>query len=245
MAETVTERVISVIGTAAAVVETQAPVEEVLKKETSALEVRANTTPVTTDAEYQEAAEFGKMLKAKAAEVTGFFRPMKDAAHKTHKEICDREKLMLEPLSNAERIVKQSMGAYLVEKERKRKEAEEAARRAAEAEANRRLAEAIALEEQGRKEEAAVAIQEAEIIDTASSTLSVGAAATKVSGVSARKDWEIVKIDEGSVPINFSGVELRPVDKAAVTRLIRASKGSIKIPGVTYREVASMSFSGR
>ena len=42
----------------------------------------------------------------------------------------------------------------------------------------------------------------------------------------------------------LAGIELRPVDQAAVMRLIRASKGQIEIPGITYRQVAKMSFRG-
>ena len=69
--------------------------------------------------------------------------------------------------------------------------------------------------------------------------------ASKARGVSSSKDWEIVKIDDKEVPLAINGAMLRPVDKAAVMRLIRATKGSITIPGVTYREVAKMSFSRR
>ncbi len=243
MPETVTEKVISVIGVVNE--PTAAPKEEALQKQTSALEVRAAQMPVTSDDEYQSAAEFGKMLKAKANEVVDFFKPMKDAAYKSHKEICDREKAMLAPLAQAEKIVKQAMGGYAAEQERKRREAEVAARKAAEEEANRRLAEAIALEEQGKKAEATTAIEEAEIIDNAAGTLNVAVSTPKVKGVSTKRDWELVGIDAATVPISFSGIELRPVDKAAIMRLIRASKGSIKIPGVTYKEIASMSFSGR
>ena len=73
----------------------------------------------------------------------------------------------------------------------------------------------------------------------------VPAAATpKVSGVSTSKDWEIVEIDPKAVPLAVAGIELRPVDQAAVMRLIRASKGQIEIPGITYRQVAKMSFRG-
>lgn len=66
----------------------------------------------------------------------------------------------------------------------------------------------------------------------------------KVSGVSTSKDWEIVEIDPKAVPLAVAGIELRPVDQAAVMRLIRASKGQIEIPGITYRQVAKMSFRG-
>lgn len=244
MPEIVSERVISVIGNTATV-ESKPPVEEALKQETSLLEIQAEGTLVTNDEEYQSAAEFGRAIKAKANEITAFFKPMKDAAHKAHKEVCEREKKMLEPLAKAEKLVKQAMGAYVTEQERKRKEAEEAARRAAAAEAERKLADAISLEEQGREDEAAAAIEEAEVIDTVGSSLTISAAPPKVKGVTAKRDYEIVGVDGAKVPINFAGIELRPVDTAAVMRLIRASKGSIQIPGITYRETTNMSFSGR
>ena len=236
MPEIISERVISVIGNTATV-ESKPPAEETLKQETSLLEIQAEGTFVTNDEEYQSAAEFGRAIKAKANEITAFFKPMKD--------VCEREKKMLEPLAKAEKLVKQAMGAYVTEQERKRKEVEEAARRAAAAEAERKLADAISLEEQGRKDEAAVAIEEAEVIDTVGSSLTISAAPPKVKGVTAKKDYEIVSVDGAKVPINFAGIELRPVDTAAVMRLIRASKGSIQIPGITYRETTNMSFSGR
>ena len=244
MPEIVSERVISVIGNTATV-ESKPPAEEALKQETSLLEIQAEGTLVTNDEEYQSAAEFGRAIKAKANEITAFFKPMKDAAHKAHKEVCEREKKMLEPLAKAEKLVKQAMGAYVTEQERKRKEAEEADRRAAAAEAERKLADAISLEEQGREDEAAAAIEEAEVIDTVGSSLTISAAPPKVKGVTAKRDYEIVGVDGAKVPINFAGIELRPVDTAAVMRLIRASKGSIQIPGITYRETTNMSFSGR
>jgi len=244
MPEIVSERVISVIGNTATV-ESKPPAEEALKQETSLLEIQAEGTLVTNDEEYQSAAEFGRAIKAKANEITAFFKPMKDAAHKAHKEVCEREKKMLEPLAKAEKLVKQAMGAYVTEQERKHKEAEEAARRAAAAEAERKLADAISLEEQGREDEAAAAIEEAEVIDTVGSSLTISAAPPKVKGVTAKRDYEIVGVDGAKVPINFAGIELRPVDTAAVMRLIRASKGSIQIPGITYRETTNMSFSGR
>lgn len=244
MPEIVSERVISVIGNTATV-ESKPPAEEALKQETSLLEIQAEGTLVTNDEEYQSAAEFGRAIKAKANEITAFFKPMKDAAHKAHKEVCEREKKMLEPLAKAEKLVKQAMGAYVTEQERKHKEAEEAARRAAAAEAERKLADAISLEEQGREDEAAAAIEEAEVIDTVGSSLTISAAPPKVKGVTAKRDYEIVGVDGAKVPINFAGIELRPVDTAAVMRLIRASKDSIQIPGITYRETTNMSFSGR
>ena len=96
------------------------------------------------------------------------------------------------------------------------------------------------LENQGRKEDAAAAIEEAEIIDSA--TVAVPLAPTKnVKGVSSSKDWELVSVNESKVPIDVAGTIIRPVDTGAIMRLIRASKGTIQIPGVSYKEVVKMS----
>ena len=216
--------------------------EQQLTQEVTDIEFRAESFVIQTPEDYEAAGEFGKLLKRKAAEVTGFFKPMKDSAYQAHKAVCDREKAMLTPLKNAEKIVKKTMGDYLMEQERIRREAEEAARRAAEEERERKLKEAMALEAAGDKEGAEAAVEEAVVMDEATGYSVPAPVKPKVSGVSTSKDWEITSIDTAKVPVNFSGMELRPVDQAAVMRLIRASKGSIAIPGIAYREVAKMSF---
>lgn len=216
--------------------------EQQLTQEVTDIEFRAESFVIQTPEDYEAAGEFGKLLKRKAAEVTGFFKPMKDSAYQAHKAVCDREKAMLTPLKNAEKIVKKTMGDYLMEQERIRREAEEAARRAAEEERERKLKEAMALEAAGDKEGAEAAVEEAVVMDEATGYSVPAPVKPKVSGVSTSKDWEITNIDTAKVPVNFSGMELRPVDQEAVIRLIRASKGSIAIPGIAYREVAKMSF---
>ena len=208
--------------------------EQQLSRDVTDIEFQAESLVIQTDEDYAFAGEFGKMLKKKASQVTTFFKPMKDSAYQAHKAVCDREKAMLTPLRNAEKTVKQVMSAYIAEQER-----------AAEAERERKIQEAATLEAAGDADGAEAAFEEAAIMDDAASYAVVPAAATpKVSGVSTSKDWEIVEIDPKAVPLAVAGIELRPVDQAAVMRLIRASKGQIEIPGITYRQVAKMSFRG-
>ena len=120
--------------------------EQQLNREVTDIEFQAESMVILSDEDYTAAGEFGRLLKQKAAEVTSFFKPMKDSAHQAHKAICDREKTMLKPLKNAEAVVKKAMSDYFTEQERKRQEAEAAARRAAEAERERKLQEAAELE---------------------------------------------------------------------------------------------------
>ena len=132
--------------------------EQQLSRDVTDIEFQAESLVIQTDEDYAFAGEFGKMLKKKASQVTTFFKPMKDSAYQAHKAVCDREKAMLTPLRNAEKTVKQVMSAYIAEQERKRREAEEAARRAAEAERERKIQEAATLEAAGDADGAEAAI---------------------------------------------------------------------------------------
>lgn len=216
--------------------------EKALTEQVTAVEQKAYDFIIETDEDYKDAAEFGRLLKQKSAEVKEFFKPMKEQAHNAHKAICNRESAMLKPLSNAEKIIKDSMSRYYQEQERKRREAEEAARRAAAEEAERKLREAAEAEAAGKAEEAEAAMNEAIIMDEAKNSVAVTRQAPSAAGTSTRKDWRIKTIDPAKVPVSFSGVEIRPVDQAAVMRLIRASKGTIEIPGIVYEETTQMSF---
>ena len=142
--------------------------EQQLSRDVTDIEFQAESLVIQSDEDYAFAGEFGKMLKKKASQVTTFFKPMKDSAYQAHKAVCDREKAMLTPLRNAEKTVKQVMSAYIAEQERKRREAEEAARRAAEAERERKIQEAATLEAAGDADGAEAAFEEAAIMDGAS-----------------------------------------------------------------------------
>jgi len=226
----------------ATVPDTTQATEKDLGRQVTDIEVRAETMVIATDNDYKMAGEFGCALKQKASEVTAFFKPMKDSAYQAHRAVCDREKAMLTPLKNAEQALKKAMGVYAMKKEQEAREQEEARRRAAQAEADRKLQEAIDMEQAGDVAGASAAMMEAEIMDNASRFTGSGAVAPKASGVSSSRDWEIVDINSKVVPLAINGIEIRPVDKAAVMRLIRASKGQIQIPGIVYKEVKKMSF---
>lgn len=216
--------------------------EKALTEEITSIEQHAETFIVETEDDYRMACDFGRALKNKSAEVKAFFKPMKDSAYQAHKAVCDRENAMLKPLVNAEKIIKAACTGYLREQERKRKEAEEAARRAIEAERERMLKEAAEAEAAGNAAKAEEALQEAIIMDDAKNVSMAPAATPKVEGTSVKKDWEISFINAAEVPDQFNGVVLKKVDEAAILKLIRATKGTIQIPGVKYRETASMAF---
>lgn len=232
----VTEAVVAKIETPTELVK-----EEEIQQNVSMVEVRAKAMTITSNEDYEKAAEFGQQIKAQAKVVTDFFKPMKDNAYKAHKAVCDREKTMLKPLQEAEKILKKSIAAYQKEQEQKKRELEEKMRLVAEAEKEKKLNEAAALEEEGNQEAAETALMEAQMVETVAASAAVVMDTPKAKGVSSSKDWEIESIDHQKVPVMFSGMEIRPVDEKAVMRLIRASKGSIRIPGITYKETIKVS----
>lgn len=234
------ENVVAVIGE-----EVQTENELELSNENQTISTKAQSLVVKTPEDYEGAAEFAKELKKQANKVVAFFKPMKEAANRAHQQVCDREKQMLKPLTAAQSEVKTAMGAYLQEQERIRREQEEAARKLAEEEAQKKLEEAAKAESAGDTEAAKAAFMDAEIIDTAGASMVVQSTAPKVKGISTSKDWEITGIDSVMVPSIVAGMEIRPVDKAAVMRLIRATKGQITIPGIQYKEITKLSVSGR
>ena len=214
--------------------------EDELTQSISLVEAEANAVVVTNDTEYQEAAAFGRMLKTKAAEVTEFFKPLKDAAHKTHKQICDREKAMLKPISAAEKAVKAAMGKYAMEKQEKQQRLEEQLRQMAQAESDKLLAKAAELEDAGNAQMANAMLANAQMADASSRSISLERNIPKTKGVSTTTDWQIVAIDEAQVPADVAGYVIRPVDEAAVLRLIRASKGKVNIPGIKYQAITKI-----
>jgi hypothetical protein len=176
-----------------------------------------------------------------AGEVADYFKPLKESAHRLHKDICEREKVLLAPLNRAEATLKRTMGDFAFRKELERRAAEEEARRLAQEEADRKLEEAVKAEESGDGEAADAAMVDAQMADNMSRNVFVIVEPPKAEGVSQSKDWEITDINESRVPVELLGTLLRPVDERAVLRLIRASKGRIQIPGVNYKETVKTS----
>ena len=80
------ESVVAVMPSSTA--QTDAEIE--MSKGISVVEEQAKGIVIETQEDYAQAAEMGKLIKQKAAEITDFFAPMKKAAHDTHKNICDR-----------------------------------------------------------------------------------------------------------------------------------------------------------
>ena len=217
--------------------------EKELAREVSRYERQASEMMVTDDVTYKEAGEALRHLKTLQKKVTEYWEPMRKSTYAAYKAVTDHKKEMITPLEKAEKIIKKKIGTYLksLEEERLRKEAE--FRRLAQEEAERKLAEAVEAERAGDIVGAEAAIAEAEVMDSMTIHLPT-AEKPKVEGVSTKKSWTLEGItvtDPEKVPTEIMGAVIRPVDLKAVLALIKATNGTIQIPGITYEATITTS----
>ena len=186
---------------------------------------QAESLTVATDQHLEEGAGFLKGLKAIRKEIASTFDPIARKLHEAHKEVVAQKKRHSEPVEQAERIVKKKIGGYLADKERRRREEEaeiqEVARKQQE---ERRQEEALALEKAGKNKEAE-ALVEAPVVAPA---IVIPQTTTKVEGISKlRKIWRFRVMDASLVPNDY-----KVVDEVKLGQVVRATKGTLEIPGV-------------
>lgn len=195
-------------------------IEKKIEEEVLVISNQTKDVVIKTEEDYIGATEMLKQIKSKSKEVESFFKEIKDNAYASWKAICNKEKLHLEPLSDAEKVLKSAMVGYQqkLDIERKRLEEEE----------NKKRAKEVAkLEKQGKSEEAELlSSQTVELVETT----------YKVSGVSYQVDYEVIVKDETKVPVSLNGIVLRPIDLSVVKKLAKDSKGKVLIEGIEIKE---------
>ena len=202
-----------------------------VKQQATTLEQQAQDYQIATNDDYEQGAEFLKRVKGTEKEVKSYWKPAKDAAAKAHKEICQKEKAMLSICESAEKVLKTKMLAYSQKVEADRRAAEEAARKAAQEESDRLLAEAAKAEKSGDSASATVNMAMAEQMENVKPAVQV--AAPKVQGVSTKKVWKVRVNDEKAVPAYANGICIRPIDERALLQL-RKLNPNVEIPGCEF-----------
>lgn len=215
--------------------------KETIGRELTALETRALNMTVNSDADYAAAGAVLKEVKALANKVKEYWEPLRVSAKKAYDDVLAKKKEMTDPLDKTEKVLKAEMAGYTKRKELERKLLEEAQRKMAQEEAEKRLREAVDAESNGDVVSAEMAYAEAEVYDNLSGTITVAKEKVKADGVSVRKTFKIKSVDPSRVPVNFNGVCIRPVDEKAVLALIKAADGNIKIDGIEFEEDAVIS----
>lgn len=185
--------------------------------------------------DYEQAGKFLLEIKNRVKKIKDYWAPTKAAAKAAHQAVVDREKEMLLPLNDAERIIKASMTNYQLAVEKARREAEEAAKKRQREEANRLLEQAVAAHDSGDDHSAAIGMAMAEMVEEMQPA--PVAEAPKASGTSVSKTWKARVVDETAVPAySDTGVELRSINMAVLNSIARMTRGTAKIPGVVFFE---------
>lgn len=159
--------------------------DQVLEQTAITVRDEAARILIKDQASYDLAAEKFRSVSALEKQIKDYHKPLKDKAHAAHKAICDAENGMLKPVTEAKRILSQSIGAWDDEQERIRiaeqRRLEEEARKRAEEEA---ISSAIEVEAEGGDAE------EIEmILSTPAPTSRVLAPPTYSRSVATSKRW--------------------------------------------------------
>lgn len=191
---------------------------------------------VVDESTYIAAGEFGMRLKAAEKRVVDFFKPLKDAAYKLHKEICGRETTALQPIRTTLAAIDASAGTWRKEQDRKRREEEarlqDEARKAEDA---RRLAEAASLEAAGHAQAAAIVLEQA--VQAPAPSVVLQDTTPEIAGQSFVKVWKWRPIGgDRAAAIRLVPREWLDLNDAAITGAVKHSKGMLRIPGIEIYE---------
>lgn len=214
---------------------------EALSEEVSVYEQKADAIVIVSNADLEHADEYLANIVRLKKQVSSYWEALVKPAYKSWRNLKDAENEMLNPLKIAEETVKAKMADYN-DRVRAAMERKNAAIKAdAQKEVDRKLEEAIAMEEAGDDAGAAYAMVEAETASEIADNGSLVFQKPKAKHSSFTKTWVIESIDESMVPVDINGAVIRPVDEKAVMALIKATKGKIAIPGIKYKETVTVS----
>lgn len=214
-----------------------------LQQETNLAIIKASKLAITNNQDFELAGAMLVELKTYAKRVEEYWAEPKKTAYATWKDICTKEKAVLDPLSKAEKTIKDKMGQYQRQQEAKERAIREELERRQREEAERLMKEAEEKEAAGDMLGADLALAQAEMVETSSPVVVIQQAAA--TGISSRKVWKARVTDESQVPVEVAGITIRPVDLSALNNLAKATKGKAKIPGVEFYEDIVMSARGR
>lgn len=238
---------------------TLVPAADAVAKRGAEIRAAADRCIITDDDVFAKAGAFLTTIKDVRRQIDATFDGPIAAAYASHKAIVAAKRAHADPVDEAERIVKQKMGAYRQKQEDEARErqrvAEEAARKVAE-EARRvaeaaarkaaeeaRAAEVARLKAEGDKKAAAAAARAAiyvppVVVAPPAPVVVPHVAPATAAGVSFRERWTASVADfpalvravaDGKAPIAL----LAP-DMSALNRHATAYKATAPIPGVVF-----------
>lgn len=199
------------------------------------LEIDAGQLKITTPEAFTFAGSKLAEVKARAKTLDELRREATRPLDQAKKKIMDWFREPQDRLMRAEAAIKRAMSDYSAEQDRIRRaeqaRLEERARRERERLEKRAAAAAAA----GKEEKAAELEQQAAVVVAPI----VQTAAPKVEGVSFREVWKFEVTNPALVPLDY-----QMPDEQKIGSVVRATKGSVQIPGVrvwSEKQVAARS----
>ena len=206
-----------------------------LQQETNLAIVKASELAILDNKGYELAGAMLVELKTYAKRVEEYWEQPKKSAHKAWKDICAKEKTMLDPLEKAEKTIKTKMGEYQRQQEAKERAIREELKRRQREEAERLLREAEEKEAAGDILGADLALAQAELMEQSAPVAAIQQ--PNAAGVSSRKVWKARITDESQVPVEVAGIVIRPVDLSALNNLQRRQRVRLKLPEWSFTRI--------
>jgi hypothetical protein len=205
-----------------------------IERVVSHLVERARSIQVIDQVSYDMAVACLRDVIEREAVIIEHHKPIKEAAHKAHREACNAEKRLLDPVQEAKIILRRSIADWETEQERIRREEErKAAAAAAREEEEMRLAMALEAGELGASEETIdlIAMTELPLPRPV-----VPPTFRRAAGISTRVTYRAEVVDIKAVCRAVADGKLSPEyvlpNQPALNRRAAAEKESLQIPGV-------------
>ncbi|MCK9433130.1 MAG: hypothetical protein M0R00_09245 [Candidatus Omnitrophica bacterium] len=179
---------------------------------------------ITDNDGYTAGGEFLLEIKRRRKQVDAACDPLIDSTNKAHEDAVAQKRMFETPLAQAEGIIKPALTAWDTAQEQIRRKVEQEAQEAAhKTEVERKLAEAVSLEQQGDKQAAEQVMAEPVYVPP----VIIPKTVPKVNGISYTERWNWSLVDINKVPRDFL-----KLDEVKVGQVARAMKSAANIPGI-------------
>ena len=183
---------------------------------------RAKALTITTDDDLVKVDGFVGDLRAMERAAHAEYDPVCDRAYAAHRAATALRARVIDPITQAIKLAKETMGTY---QNRRRREIE-AAQAAIEAEARRKadeekLAQAVVLEQSGNKEAAEIVMAAPAVVQIPKAAMAA-VAMPKLANTATRENWMFKLVDPtlASIPLQFL-----ILDESKVGKLVKSLKG--------------------
>lgn len=195
--------------------------------------LRPAITEITTKEDADAVSAFNSACALKIKNIQEFFAESKEMAHKTHKAICTKEKLLCQMFEEGKSWANDTLTAWAV-KERNRREAEQ---RRLDEEARKQAAE------EARANGEKLLAKQIESGKVAVVSETVVATPVKIQGFTTTDTWDVAVVSpmillrsiiQGKYPVAWVYFDLKAMSDA-----VKRASGTLNIEGCAIRKVVS------